>query len=60
MIESMLLHLAIAGGRLEFEEKGDHYRLFARMCGMKVSLSTISKEDVKKAMQPQLSVVGNG
>lgn len=57
MIENILLQRAIAGGPLAFEETATHFRLVAKVLGMKVTLAFLTKEEVRKAMQPKLGIV---
>lgn len=50
MIDSMLMSLAIVNGTMSFEERRDDYRLFANVMGMKVTLATITKQQLAQAL----------
>lgn len=50
MIDSMLMSLAIVNGTMSFEQRRDDYRLFANVMGMKVTLATITKQQLAQAL----------
>jgi hypothetical protein len=57
MIESTLLNIAMMTGRLQFEEKEDHYRLVVAALGAKITLARVTKKAIADAMKPKLTVV---
>lgn len=50
MIDTMLISMAIVSGTLKFEERNGDYRMYASVLGMKVTLATVTKKQLAKAL----------
>lgn len=57
MIQSTLMALAFQSGRLRFEEHPNHVALTTSVLGMRITLSLITKEQLKEARKAKLKVV---